>query len=78
MTAKEQLDQEQTIVLNKLSRLAEQRKRTEAEVKSLRRQQDELVLAGFELGIPKLTLSETARLTRQTIYGVVLRAKATA
>lgn len=76
MTTKEQLDEEHSIVLKKLARLAEQRQRVEAEVRSLRRQQDALVVEGLKAGVPKLTLSNVAKLTRQTIYAIDLREKA--
>ncbi len=52
------------------------RKKREGELRELRQEADALVIAGDLAGVPKLTLARAAGLTRQTVYSVLLRAKA--
>jgi ribosomal 50S subunit-associated protein YjgA (DUF615 family) len=50
----------------------------EARLKELRGQIDKLIVQGDKAGIPKLTLSKLAGLTRQTVYTVLLKNQARA
>lgn len=54
----------------------DRRARTEAKLRELRRAADDLIVEGDKAGVPKLQLSEAAGLTRQTVYSILLRAKA--
>jgi hypothetical protein len=60
----------------KIARNAEKRQRIERELADVRSQGDELIVIAHQAGVPKLTLSRTARLTRATIYNILLRAEA--
>lgn len=57
---------------------AERRRTAEEKLRELREQADELIVQADEAGVPKLRIAQVARMTRQTIYTILLRAKAAA
>jgi hypothetical protein len=73
MTTKEQLDGEREEILGHLGALLAQRREAEAIVREIREKQDRLVVKAMDAGVPKLVVSRTAGLTRQTIYAILLR-----
>lgn len=75
-TTKELLDAEQEAILGQMDTLLAQRRAAEKTAREIREKQNELVIEAERLGVPKLVLSRRAGLTRQTIYGVLLRHEA--
>lgn len=63
-------------ITNALEKNRDQRRSLEAKLVRLREDADAIVVAGDLAGVPKLTLAKAAGLTRQTVYTVLLRAKA--
>jgi DNA-directed RNA polymerase specialized sigma24 family protein len=63
-------------ITNALEKNKKERRALEAKLKRLREDAYAIVVAGDLAGVPKLTLAESAGLTRQTVYTVLLRAKA--
>lgn len=57
---------------------ARKRKELEVQLAELRKEADEIIVAGDKVGVPKLTLSQAGALTRQTVYMILLRSKAAA
>jgi hypothetical protein len=53
---------------------ATRRKALETKLAKLRVDADAMIVAGHLAGVPKLTLAESAGLTRQTVYMILLRA----
>jgi hypothetical protein len=65
-------------IVRSLASAAKRRQDAEARAAHYRSLTDELVLAGHAAGVPKLVLAREAGLTRQTVYGIILRAEASA
>lgn len=62
-------------LLARIARNAEKRQKIEKELAAVRALGDEMIVEGDKAGVPKLTLSQAARVTRQTVYMVLLRAE---
>ncbi len=54
------------------------RQHAEHQADELRAETDQLILAAHEAGVNKAQIAKAAGLTRQTVYSVLLRAKAAA
>lgn len=63
-------------ITNALEKNRDQRRTLESKLVRLREDADAIIVAGDLAGVPKLTLAQAAGLTRQTVYTILLRAKA--
>ena len=60
--------------LTRLRSLTRRRQTADARAAEIREQTYAAVIEAYDQGVPKLTLAREAKLTRQTVYTVLLRA----
>lgn len=65
-------------LLTAIAMNADERLACEKKLDDLRTKGDALIVQAHEEGVPKLTLARVAVLARQTVYTILLRAKAAA
>lgn len=73
MTTHEQIE-----VLRAIRKNAARRQTLERKLAETRAEGDTLIVQADAVGVPKLTITRTAKMTRNTIYSILLRAKAAA
>lgn len=61
-------------LLKRLANTARRRKQAEESAAKYRALGDELIIEGYDAGVSKQVLAETAGLTRQTVYTVLFKA----
>lgn len=69
---------DQKELLLAIKKNATRRQKLEDQLAEVRFAGDALIVEADAAGVPKLTITRTAKMTRNTIYNILLRAKAAA